>query len=455
MEAIRATDQAAAYYNHLVLLAHDLPTKSTAPPDRVSLPSLSPTVRKATIEEARRILDLKLFVDYSLFLSHGPGAYMHLACLIQSSSYIQLESECEHRMRPNGKIPTENRNDELVEARVYGSMYRLFTLSAVLTNIYFEPFFTNNPLATSLRKAYELYWPRRADVNPEIYINPEYYDPIRQLKEDEVSYLMEWECFNKRKMRDGVKGGLAEIFEHVAGYFCEKGKKEVLFDGGIWKPDVRESQPSNNEPERELAGPEEPTAEPSEVDIMKAAELQQLMMLNTCYEVWMRMRERMDTLIEPVRLTHEKLLYLLNRDEIDLITIPVVFHAIYGIGDAMMPARLEDFKTHPYGPVPPNLHGLDNEGKQLKHVEVPDMLYQLVSHAGDLGPGSDAGRAYFEFGWPEYGFFEWVASKRFGMKICWGWEYIDSRYNGFIREGRAFTDVMQFKKEVKGVVERR
>ncbi|KAK6502042.1 hypothetical protein TWF481_009858 [Arthrobotrys musiformis] len=488
--AVRATEHAAVYYTHLVHEAKGLPTSSPPPPSRVSISTLtSASAAKASISEAKKVIDLKLFVDYSFYLSHNPTAATHLACLTQKSTYIPLPVECEYRKkereRANGigdtpsctHSPTSsdnsNNNDDddkerewNLESLVYGGMYNLFTLSAILTNRYYEPFFTKNGVSVNLREGYEIFWPREAPNDPYIAAAVdsgapgiidenterlrEYYLPMRQLKDGEVEYLMEFDVFNKRKFKEARQGGLAEAFDEISDYFCERAKKRMKPTPK--KPKVPISQTNGK-------GDGQVEAEEYLFDVSTAAEIQQMLILNNCYEVWMRMRERMDSLLEPVRLTHEKLLYALNRDDIKLTTIPVVFHAIYGVGDAMMPSTIEDFKTHSYGPVPPNLQGNDSNGQPLKHTEVSDVIYQLISNVGqelgDPGPGEDggdSGRRYFEFGWTEYAFWEWVMKRRFGMRVNWKWAYVDSRYDDFVRYGRAFSGVEQFRKEIPGVV---
>ncbi|KAK6348685.1 hypothetical protein TWF718_006472 [Orbilia javanica] len=477
--AVRATEHAAAYYTHLVHVAKGLATVSPPPPSRVPIDTLiSQGAAKASISEAKKIIDLKLFVDYSFYLSHHPTAATHLACLTQNSTYIRLPTECEYRKQEreqankNGNTTNCAHNstpagfrgydeESNLEALVYAGMYNFFALSAALTNRYYEPFFEKNPISTNLREGYETFWPREVSNDPYIaaavdsgipgIINEnterlrEYYLPMRQLADDEVTYLMEWDVFNKRKFREMRPGGLAEAFDEISAYLCERAKKQM-------KITARENLDPNH-------GGKNGTEEGYLFDISTAAEIQHMMILNNCYEVWMRMRERLDSLLEPVRLTHEKLLYALNRDDIELTTIPVVFHAIYGVGDAMMPSTIDDFKTHSYGPVPPNLQGHDSNGQPLKHTEVSDVIYQLISKVGqefgDPGPGEDggdAGRRYFEFGWTEYAFWEWVMKRKFGMKINWKWSYVDSRYDSFVRYGKAFGGVEQFRKEIPGVV---
>ncbi|RVD86040.1 uncharacterized protein DFL_004334 [Arthrobotrys flagrans] len=476
--AVRATEHAAAYYTHLVHFTKGLATISPPPPSRVSINTLiSAGAAKASASEAKKILELKLFIDYSFYLSHHPTTTTHFACLTQKSTYIPLPKECEYRQQQreqankNGcthnstSADSDNDYEESdLETLVYGGMYNFFTLSAILTNRYYEPFFTGSPIAANLREGYEIFWPREVSNDPYIaaavdsgapgIINKnterlrEYYLPMRQLRDDEVEYLMEWDVFNKEKFREMKQGGLAEAFDEIAAYLCERAKKRMKF--------TRKKAPlSKKRNKTEKEGEEEEYL----FDISTAAEIQQMMILNNCYEVWMRMRERMDSLLEPVRLTHEKLLYALNRDDISLTTIPVVFHAIYGVGDAMMPSTIEDFKTHSYGPVPPNLQGNDSNGQPLKHTEVSDVIYQLISKVGqelgDPGPGEDggdAGRRYFEFGWSEYAFWEWVMKRRFGMRVNWKWAYVDIRYDDFVRYGKAFGGIEQFRKEIPGVV---
>ncbi|KAF3084065.1 hypothetical protein TWF102_000499 [Orbilia oligospora] len=489
--AVRATEHAAVYYTHLVHVAKGLATISPPPPSRVSINTLiSGGAAKASIYEAKKVLELKLFVDYSLYLSHHPSTATHLACLTQKSTSIPLPTECEHRQgerervdrggRSAASTSTEDGSHESdegggdhgyteeechLEALVYGGMYNFFTISAILTNRYYEPFFTRNQIATSLREGYEIFWPREVSDDPYIAAAVdsgapgiidenterlrEYYLPMRQLKDEEVEYLMQWDVFNKTKFREMKQGGLAEAFDEIADYFCERAKKRI------------KNIPKKNITPDTGTGTAKKEEEEYLFDISTAAEIQQMMILNNCYEVWMRMRERMDSLVEPVRLTHEKLLYALNRDDISLTTIPVVFHAIYGVGDAMMPSTIEDFRSHSYGPVPPNLQGHDSNGQPLKHTEVSDVIYQLIckvgQELGDPGPGEDGGdavRRYFEFGWSEYAFWEWVMNRKFGMRVNWKWAYVDIRYDNFVRYGKAFGGIEQFRKEIPGVVVR-
>ncbi|KAF3935407.1 hypothetical protein ABW20_dc0103438 [Dactylellina cionopaga] len=548
-EQVRATDLAAAYYTHLVHTAKNIPTDPTTPPppSRISINALSSsTTAKASIYETTRVLDLKLFVDYSLYLSHTPppSTSTHLACLVQRSTYVRKQHPCSWRefFTPSGKMYDHYRHmgssqakkkpDPLaearreakglaVEAKIYSGMYRLFTLSAILTNRYYEPFFVDEghedyEIAKRLREGYGIYWPREVTVDPapravaaaaaglpmngtevedgeeeevhsEAELNQllgayrEYFQPTRELADDEVEYLMKWEVFSKRKFRERKPGGLAETFEELADYFCGTAKKRVqratFLDRNMTVP--RSDSPAETGEEGDEVEKEEEEEKESEdgkeyeFDIDTAAEIQEMMILNSCYEVWTRMRERMDSLLEPVRLTHEKLLYALHKDEIKLITIPVAFHAIYGVGDAMMPKAVDDFRSHPYGPVPPNLNGTDNEGMPLKHVEISDVLYQLVQRAGrepggEDGPfgqtgvqyedgsfgvvGGDSGKAYFEFGWAEYAFWEWVMKKKFGLRINWKWRYLDTRYDDFVKEGKAFMEAEQFRDEIPGIL---
>ncbi|KAK6358746.1 hypothetical protein TWF730_008068 [Orbilia blumenaviensis] len=519
--AVRATEHAAKYYTHIVHVAYGLPTASPPPPSTISINTLgAATAGKASVTEAKKVFDLKLFVDYSFYLSHHPTTATHLACLTQWSTYIPLPWACEYQREERGSIchvrkdgmrintRSTNYNDEeaRIEGLVYAGMYNFFTLSALLTNRYYEPFFTENPISTRLRNGYEIFWPREIYSDPSIasraVLNPdggdgdgggsmeidenearirEYYQPLRQLADDEVEYLMQWDVFNKVKFREARQGGLAEAFDEIAGYFCERARRraknstpeQYSIFGAEKENDrlpQRRSYPTptfgyDTEEDEEEEGEREREREEDKeylFDTATAAEIQQMMILNNCYEVWMRMRERIDSLLEPVRLTHEKLLYALSRDNINLTTIPVVFHAIYGVGDAMMPSTIEDFRTHSYGPVPPNLQGNDKNGQPLKHTEVSDVIYQLINKVGqELGApgpgedGGDAGRRYFEFGWSEYAFWEWVMKKRFGMRINWKWVYVDSRYYDFVRNGRAFGGVEQFRREIPGVVIRR
>ncbi|KAK6519781.1 hypothetical protein TWF506_000077 [Arthrobotrys conoides] len=495
--AVRATEHAAAYYTHLVHVAKGLATISPPPPSRVSINTLiSNGAAKASVYEAKKVLELKLFVDYSFYLSHHPTTATHLACLTQKSTSIPLPTECVYRRQeleramedacthkstsanasddPEKEEETIQRDDEeerYLESLVYAGMYNFFTLSAILTNRYYEPFFTKNCIATSLREGYEIFWPREVSNDPYIAAAVdsgapgiidenterlrEYYLPMRQLRDEEVEYLMEWDVFNKSKFREMRQGGLAEAFDEVATYLCDRAKNRIKN-----RPAKKPTTPENGTQKQEQKVDEEGEGEYL-FDISTAAEIQQMMILNNCYEVWMRMRERMDSLVEPVRLTHEKLLYALNRDDISLTTIPVVFHAIYGVGDAMMPSTIEDFRTHSYGPVPPNLQGHDSNGQPLKHTEVSDVIYQLIGKVGqelgDPGPGEDGGdavRRYFEFGWSEYAFWEWIMKRRFGMRVNWKWAYVDNRYDDFVRHGRAFGGVEQFRKAIPGVVVR-
>ncbi|KAK6519279.1 hypothetical protein TWF281_003115 [Arthrobotrys megalospora] len=478
--AVRATEFAASYYTHLVHVAKGLPTISPAPPSRISIHTLaSATGAKASISEAKRVLELKLFVDYSFYLSHHPTTATHLACLTQKSTYIPLPLPCTWRQQEreqaknnedisncahNSSSEDEESN---LEALAYAGMYNFFTFSALLTNRYYEPFFTDNPISTRLREEYEIFWPREVSEDPAIAAAVdagvpgvadenterirEYYLPMRQLQDEEVTYLMQFDVFNKGKFREMKRGGLAEAFDEIADYFCERAKKRMNIT-------PEKNLNTTNRKDVEEEGEEEQQGKYL-FDASTAVEIQQMMILNNCYEVWMRMRERMDSLIEPVRLTHEKLLYALNRDGIKLTTIPVVFHAIYGVGDAMMPSTVEDFRTHSYGPVPPNLQGNDNDGRPLKHIEVSDVIYQLIRKVGQElggpGPGEDGGdpgRRYFEFGWSEYAFWEWIMKKRFGLRVNWRWAYVDLKYDDFVRYGRAFNGIEQFRKEIPGVV---
>ncbi|EPS35626.1 hypothetical protein H072_10996 [Dactylellina haptotyla CBS 200.50] len=531
--AVRATTHAAEYYTHLVHTAKSLPTGSPPPPSRVSIKQLSSsTTGKATTAEAKSVLNLKLFVDYSLYLSHTPPPATHLACLTQRSTYIPLHTPCSWRefFTPQGKHynhypiantqitstsaiivgegtggttqqqqPQEHQQQHVVdeeeglriEARVYTGMYRLFTISALLTNRYYEPFFTDDPIAKRLREAYAIYWPREVKEDPAAVVDPgmgiipeeyrDFFAPIRRLQEDEIEYLMGWEVFNKKKFREGKEGGLVDEFEELAEYFCGKARRVAVCDDKKRKRRRSSRGSTSSSSSSPQLGSLSPIPENSggvmmmmntnnkgEFDLGTAAEIQELMILNNCYEVWMRMRERMDSLLEPVRLTHEKLLYGLYKNKVRLVTIPVVFHAIYGVGDAMMPQTVEEFMAHPYGPVPPNLQGLDNDGNPLKHVEVSDVIYQLVGAVGQelwegglqgktggYPVGGDSSKAYFEFGWPEYAFWEWAMKKRFGLRVEWKWAYLDGRYDEFVREGRAFTmRPADFKKEIPGVLGR-
>ncbi|KAF3928027.1 hypothetical protein AA313_de0201252 [Arthrobotrys entomopaga] len=486
---IRATNWASEYYHHMVHKTHSLPTKPPPPPSKLSIQDLSsPTSPKATIAETISVLNLKLFVDYSLYLSHTPITATHLACLVQSSTYIPLPSPCPyHQCTQRERISDDNTLDTLefeggsgreVERRVYVGMYTHFTISALMTNRYYAPFFEEGEIPRGLRAGYGIFWPREVKDDPNVMIERvntggvvseeyrEYFEPIRKLTDEEVEFLMRWDVFNKRKFREGRKGGLMEEFDEIWEWVCTR------YSHNHNKSSKTTSDVSDLNGvciEEEEGGGE---GRRPKVDIETAAGIQQLMMINNCYEVWGRMRERMDSLVEPVRLTHEKLLYALYKDGVNLTTIPVVFHPIYGVGDAMMPTTVQEFMAHPYGPVPPNLQGSDNEGKPLKHVEVSDIIHQLVRVLGqELGEGpaaqasiaeedgslsvvgGDAGKAFFEFGWPEYAFWEHVMKKRFGMRINWKWTYLDNRYDEFVKYGEAFTmGLERFRGEIPGVL---
>ncbi|KAK6540658.1 hypothetical protein TWF694_008051 [Orbilia ellipsospora] len=480
---IRATIWASEYYHYMVHKSHSLPTESPPPPSKLSIRDLSsPTSPKATITETKSVLNLKLFVDYSLYLSHTPITATHLACLVQSSTYIPLPFACMYReckqkeRRPNTldvDIPSEFEAGSAreVERRVYVGMYTLFTISALMTNRYYAPFFEEGEIPRGLREGYSIFWPREVKNDPNVMIEDvnaggavpeeyrEYFEPIRKLTDEEVEYLAGWDVFNKRRFREGRKGGLMEEFDEIGEWVCTRFNHNRARD--IRSDDISD-----------LNGIDVDEDGKRKFNIETAAEIQQLMILNNCYEVWTRMRERMDSLAEPVRLTHEKLLYALYKDKVNLTTIPVVFHPIYGVGDAMMPKTIQEFLEHPYGPVPPNLQGKDNDGKPLKHVEVSDVIYQLVGVLGqELGEGpagqvpiveedgtlsvvgGDAGKAFFEFGWPEYAFWEHVMKKRFGMRVDWKWTYLDNRYDEFVKCGEAFTMGAEgFRGEIPGVL---
>ncbi|KAF3159382.1 hypothetical protein TWF788_003791 [Orbilia oligospora] len=191
LRAVRAIDMAERQHQVLALQSSGVNVADAEkPPKRIPIHRLGSSSSMPSPDEITRVFDLKYFVEAALFLGHQEKG-VHIFCQ-QSSSKLRLPGLCPRAVDGSHAGISAKEAD----FKIYASMYQFFLVSAVLSSVYLEPFFTDHPTSTILRANFSTI--------------PAY----PKFGAEEVSYLRQWACYNKQHASqaqlDGIFGELGD-----------------------------------------------------------------------------------------------------------------------------------------------------------------------------------------------------------------------------------------------------
>ncbi|KAK6342315.1 hypothetical protein TWF718_007718 [Orbilia javanica] len=403
LRAVRAIDMAERQYQTMVLQRSGVNVvESERPPKRIPIHRLGARHNPPSIDEMVRVFDLQYFIEVALFLGHEKRD-IHIFCQ-QSSSKIQLRRPCRNgvtNLQP-GVSPEE------VNFKVYASMYRFFLVSAVLSSVYWGPFFADHPKAAMLRMSF---------AGPSDSPVPHPYITKRAFRPEDVAYIRRWACYNKRK---SSQAQLDEVFGELGEYLVERGRREAIL-GGTVLPNTQ--QPHNNDR-----------------DIPTAGAVQAIMMIIGCHELfWCFAQQQLNC---AGRAVERRPAWL---DGVKYKRIPVTFLGIHGALDACIPWNAADISRYPEIQLLTRPVGTGSDGRLLTQVRLLRLFHELMFL--DQRDGSlDSDLPY------ELGFFEYVLKKHFRLRVQFSWGYNSTFYSRYLADGTAFRGAEPFRRDIHKIL---
>ncbi|KAK6503893.1 hypothetical protein TWF481_008894 [Arthrobotrys musiformis] len=410
LKAVRAIDMAERQYQVLAFRsngvnANVVENDLNRTPARIPIHLLGPHFNPPSPDELIRVFDLKYFVEAALFLGHEQRN-IHIFCQ-QSSSDIRLTVPCQHSV--DGSQPATPSATREVDFKIYASMYRFFLVSAVLSSVYWEPFFAVHPQSATLRREF---------AGPSIVL-PQHM-PMESLGVEDLSYLRRWACYNKRR---ASQARLDEVFGDLAEYLVEKGMKEA-----VWSASSTSTTQQSTE----------------DRDVRSAGAVQTIMMIIGCHELfWCVAQQQLNCAGRAIERSPAWL------DGIRYKRIPVTFLGIHGALDACIPHNASDIPRHPDIQLRtrPLGVGSDINGRPLRQVRLLRLFHELLYY--DRREGSvDSDLPY------ELGFFEYVLRRYFGLKVQFEWGYSQTVYSRYLAHGTAFRAVDPFRRNIPNILSR-
>ncbi|KAK6515985.1 hypothetical protein TWF281_004575 [Arthrobotrys megalospora] len=412
LRTVRATNMAEEQYKALRMEAYGIsagPDDGPRPPNKIPIHSLGADSCLPSHEEILQVFDLKDFVEAALFLGHEQK-HIHIFCQ-QSSSAMRLPVPCQYSVdSTQAGIPPEE-----TDFKIYASMYRYFFISAVLSTVYWEPFFASDPRAAALRRDFA--YP--AGINASHIQN-------RRITADELTYFRRWPCYNKRH---ASQSQLDEVFGEPAQYLVGRGRKEAIWD---WRLVYRTV----------LDGDQRQT---SDRDFQTAGAVQTIMMIIACHELfWCVAQQQLNS---AGRAVHRNPMYLSG---VRYKRAPITFLGIHGAMEAIIPTDMlrnynlvQNFQIQL---VPkPTEAGADR--RSLKQVRLLRLFHELLYHDGradELGSNLPY----------ELGFFEYALRRHFGLRVQFAWGYSHTTYSRYLAHGTAFRAVEPFRRDVQDILSR-
>ncbi|KAK6518811.1 hypothetical protein TWF506_005946 [Arthrobotrys conoides] len=401
LRAVRAIDMAERQYQVLALQCSGVNVvDAEKPPKRIPIQQLGAFSNPPSPDEITQVLDFKYFIEVALFLAHEEKN-IHIFCQ-QSSSEIRLPVPCERGINPsNAGVSAAKETD----FKIYASMYRFFLVSAVLSSVYWEPLFADHPTAAVLRR--KLSGPLVTSVH---------YQPQRSFGEEELSYLRQWACYNKRRASNAQ---LDEIFGELGDYLVKRGGEEAVWDGTVVSNTQRPS---------------------GDRDTQAAGAVQTIMMILGCHELfWCVAQQQLSCAARAVERAPAWL------DDIRYKRFPVTFLGIHGALDAWIPKHTADISRHPCIQLLTRPVGLGADGRPLAQVRLLGMFHDLLIY--DLRDGSAGSNLPYELG-----FFEYLLKRKFGLKVRFEWGFSRTAYSRYLAAGTAFRGVEQFRRDVPDIL---
>ncbi|KAF3914336.1 hypothetical protein AA313_de0205614 [Arthrobotrys entomopaga] len=418
--AIRATDIAERQYQALALRASGIELcEEGQPPDTINPRKLEPQFSHPSVEEIVRVFDLKHMIDYMLYVGHE-SKNLHLCCL-QSTSSLKLPRACSESP-PCGSylgesFETGETTPSILDFKVYSSVYRFLMVSAVLSKIYWEPLFSDDPRAERLRKALACPLPFGMVEDNPLYRYSSYQ--IRRLLDEDISYICERPCYNKR----ASPSQLDRVFGDLAEYLIEKGTQEAPNDSESQKP--QKSHESSYDRR----------------DIREASVVQLVMSMITCHEFfWCAAQGQL------TRASHwANRILTVHQTGISYKKIPVIFLGIHSVLDLYVPANFPELPRHPDIQLDGRPVGFGKDDMALRQVSLLrlfKLIYRKVS-----GYDDEDNELPFELG-----FFEYLLARHFSSKVLFTWGYGNSIYSNYMSQGTAFRNVEQFRNDIPGIL---
>ncbi|KAK6331286.1 hypothetical protein TWF730_004373 [Orbilia blumenaviensis] len=412
LRAVRAIDIAERQYQFMALQSSEanVTQDDEPPPRRIPIRRLGARSSPPSPNEISKLLDLKHFVETALFIGHEQKD-IHIFCQ-QSSSKIQLPRACPHGVDP-AQTPAFA---EEVDFKIYASMYRFFLVSAALSSVYWEPFFTDHPKADSLRAIFSFC----PTVRSSLYVR-------RQFGGGELSYVRQWPCYNKRYAKQSQ---LDEIFGEIGEYLLERGRRE-----GIWGQEDEGSN-SNTQQQQQQQG--------NNRDFQTAGAIQAIMMIISCHELfWCAAQQELSCAGRAVERTPTW------SSEIRYRAASVTFLGIHGALNAWVPYYASDISRRPYIHLLSRSVGHAPDGGPLSQLRLLKLFHELLHYdRQDASLDLDSDLPY------ELGFFEYLLRRHFGLRVQFMWGYGQSSYAIYMANGIAFRGVEQFRKDVPDILSR-
>ncbi|KAF3173317.1 hypothetical protein EYR41_009964 [Orbilia oligospora] len=393
LRAVRAIDMAERQHQVLALQSSGANVADAEkPPKRIPIHRLGSSSNPPSPDEITQVFDLKYFVEAALFLGHQENG-VHIFCQ-QSSSKLRLPGLCPHGV--DGSHAGVSAKE--VDFKIYASMYRFFLVSAVLSSVYLEPFFTDRPTSTTLRTVFSTI--------------PAY----PRFGAEEVSYLRQWACYNKQHASQAQLDG---TFGELGDYLIERGRKDAGWNETVIS-DAR--QPNNDR------------------DAQTANAVQTFMMIIGCHELFWRVAQQ--ELYSAGRAFDREPVWF---DGLEYRHCPVTFLGIHGALDAWIPKNAADILRHPSIQFVSRPVGSGADGNPLGQIRLLK-LFHYFSSLDDMYGSPESDLPY------ELGFFEYVLKRNFGLKLRFKWGYGETVYNSYLLHGTAFRGAEQFRRDVPKIL---
>ncbi|KAK6355601.1 hypothetical protein TWF696_004700 [Orbilia brochopaga] len=411
--AVRATEIAEQQYQVMALRAGGAQITGVEPPEVIEPSRLGPQAIAPNIEEIVRVLDMQRLVDYVLYLGHE-AKDLHLLCL-QRNPLLRPKQPCSFSPDDEISFSVAGPGDE-IDFKVYSSMYRYFTVSAVVSKAYWEPFFSDGATAPRVRDVFSSRLPLGSEPDP-------YFDYItrsRMLLVDDFAYFRRWACYNKNH---ASKSELNLVFGSLAEWLIERGRNEAV--AGV-----------NSEPEIPKSG-----RTGNDRSLKDAGVVQLIMMLISCHELlWCTAEMELNSCASfndqpPV----------LDADG-EYRRVPATFLGIHAVLDVYIPAKPHQYLRRPTIQFDSRSVGFGADGVPLRQVRPLRMLQILYRQDFAQDPDRVNDLPF------ELSFFQYVLQQYFGLRVVFTWGYANTRYSNFVGQGIAFRGTKQFMGDIPGIL---